>query len=61
MIKMICLFTLILYVLFYTSGQLINASKETRQLDFSSFEKGVYWVRILDKKGNESTKKVIKN
>jgi hypothetical protein len=47
--------------IYNAAGQLINASKETRQLDFSSFEKGVYWVRILDKKGNESTKKVIKN
>lgn len=43
------------------SGQLVKVSKEIRQIDFSSFEKGVYWVHIFDKNGNEMTKKVIKN
>jgi len=44
-----------------TVGQLVITSKDAQQLDFSSLEKGIYFVRILDKKGNETTKKVIKN
>lgn len=43
-----------------SAGQLVTVS-QARQIDFSSFEKGVYWVHIFDRKGNEITKKVIKN
>ncbi len=41
-------------------GQFITTGRDTQQLDLSSLEKGVYFVRILDKKGNEETQKVIK-
>lgn len=46
--------------IYNVAGQLVKVS-QGNQHDFSSFEKGVYWVHILDKKGSEVTKKVIKN
>lgn len=47
--------------IYNTAGQLVTTAKETRQLNVSSLEKGMYFVQVVDKKGNEITKKVIKN
>ena len=46
--------------IYYLLGQLSFSFNDTNTIDISSVDQGVYFVKVMDEKGNVGTKKVVK-